>query len=756
MFCGPTRAVLTMRSTVLLLAQALWSGVSANSSVKRAIQSLSVTNIDDVHGNLHLPNIAGAHSVTWSSSDPSVISSDGFVKRQSKRSSVTLTATIAADGVSHEKRFTANVREKRALAAFEGYTFAYFTGNSKAGENIFLAASNGNNALSWTELNNGQPILTSTQGTKGLRDPFVIRSHEGDKFFLLATDLSIGSGTSWGDAVKKGSLYLEIWESNDLKTWSAQRHVKVSPDNAGNTWAPEAYYDSTIGSYVVFWASSLYADNDTNRTGATYHRMLYVTTRDFVTFSAPTVWQDAGMSRIDSTVLQEGSTFYRFTKDEGASGTGCSDIIQEKSSSLRATLSSWTRVAACIGKNAGTSAVEGPTVFKSNPNDVNGQKFYLFVDEYTGRGYIPLETTDIAAPSWKVSASYKLPTSPRHGTVMPITAAELANLRGTTTAQTSSKRESESKRSKLIKRKSPVLPGLYADPNIAIFNKTYYIFATTDGFAGWGGQVFYSWKSPDLVSWTRSAQPFLTLNGTSGNVPWATGNAWAPTIIARNGKYYFYFSGQNPTYNRKTIGVAVANAPEGPYTAQPNAMILNNESLTTGQAIDSDAFQDPTTGKYYLFWGNGSPLYAELSDDMLSLKSGSIKAISGLTDFREGIFINYRKGLFHITYSIDDTGSENYRVGYATSTSVDGPWTYRGVVLQKDTSKGILATGHDSIVNVPGTDDWYIAYHRWQIPGGDGTHRETTIDRVYFNATTGFMETVVPTLESVPAQVIKV
>jgi large repetitive protein len=82
-------------------------------------------------------------------------------------------------------------------------------------------------------------------------------------------------------------------------------------------------------------------------------------------------------------------------------------------------------------------------------------------------------------------------------------------------------------------------------------------------------------------------------------------NAWAPTIIERNNKYYFYFSGHNPTYNRKTIGVATANSPEGPFTAQSKAMILNNEALTSGQAIDPDAFVDPVTGKYYLYWGNG-------------------------------------------------------------------------------------------------------------------------------------------------------
>ncbi|KAF2995402.1 hypothetical protein E8E13_004745 [Curvularia kusanoi] len=642
------------------------------------------------------------------------------------------------------------IRDQAAqLDPFEGYVFAYFTGNTIAGEQIYLAASNGNNALSWKELNNGQPIITSTQGTKGLRDPFLIRSPDGGKFFLIATDLSIGSGTSWGDSVRKGSLYLEIWESTDLKTWSAQRHIKVSPDTAGNTWAPEAYYDPTIEAYVVFWASSLYDESDTDHTGTTYHRMLYATTKDFITFSEPQVWQDAGMSRIDSTVLQEGNVFYRFTKDEGASGTGCSDIIQEHSSSLRATLESWTQDAACIGRNAGTSAVEGPTAFKSNPNDVNGEKFYLFVDEYGGRGYIPLETADISKPSWKVSSSYALPKSPRHGTVIPVTANELASLTSSSTA--ASKRERRS--SRLVARKSPALAGYYADPNIAVFDKTYYIYATTDGTPGWGGNQFFVWSSPDLVSWTRAEEPFLTLDGANGNVPWAVGNGWAPTIIERNGKYYFYFSGQNAEYDTKTIGVAVADSPSGPFTAQPQAFILNNEALKSGQAIDPAAFHDPTTGKYYLFWGNGAALYAEFEDDMLTLKEDTLRSISGLTDFREGIFLNYREGIFHLTYSIDDTRSENYRVGYATSESVDGPWTYRGVVLQKDESKGILATGHNSIIQVPGTDDWYIAYHRFAIPNGNGTMRETTIDRVYFDDE-GLIKPVVPTLESVAPETV--
>lgn len=308
-----------------------------------------------------------------------------------------------------------------------------------------------------------------------------------------------------------------------------------------------------------------------------------------------------------------------------------------------------------------------------------------------------------------------------------------------------------------VEVKSPVLPGLYADPNIAAFGDTYYIYATSDGYAGWGGKEFYVWKSKNLVDWTRSEQPFLTLDGANGNVPWATGNAWAPTIIERDGKYYFYFSGHNASVNRKTIGVAVADHPEGPFTAQPQAMILNNETVTSGQAIDPAAFHDPVSGKYYLLWGNGGPsngpVIAELNDDMVSVKAGTFKRISGLTDFREGLFLNYRDGLYHLTWSIDDTGSQNYRVGYATSTSIDGPWAYHGVILEKDTSLGILGTGHSSILNVPGTDDWYIAYHRFGMPGGNGNNRETTIDKLTIGPD-GLFQKVTPTLESVDPQEI--
>lgn len=301
---------------------------------------------------------------------------------------------------------------------------------------------------------------------------------------------------------------------------------------------------------------------------------------------------------------------------------------------------------------------------------------------------------------------------------------------------------------------SPVLPGLWADPNINVFGDTYYLFTTQDGFPDWSGRQFFVWSSPDLVAWARGAAPILTLNGTAGDVPWADGSAWAPTVAERDGRYYFYFSGNNPALGRKTIGVAVADHPAGPYAARATPLVDGTEALAASQTIDPYAFRDPVSGKYYLFWGNGQALAAELGDDMVSIRPDTLVELSGLAAFNEASSVAYREGLYHFNYAINDTRSVYYATGYATATGPTGPYTDRGAVLQLDEAQGILGTGGSTLLRVPGTDDWYMAYHRFRIPGGNGTARETTIDHVYFDNATGLMERVVPTLAGVEGQVV--
>ena len=225
-------------------------------------------------------------------------------------------------------------------------------------------------------------------GEKGVRDPFIIRSPEGDKFYLIATDLKINGGNGWDAAQNSGSQSLMIWESTDLVNWSEQRMVEVSAKiEAGCTWAPEATYDPQTGEYVVYWASRT-PNKDTKQ------RLYYAKTRDFYSFTEPQLWIDYDQSSIDTTMIEENGTYYRFTKNEGGStnslGAKTKTIFLEKSNQV---LGTYAQIAS--ESLNGNQYVEGPTIFKLNSDDADTNTWCLLVDDFGGGGYYPLLTTDL-------------------------------------------------------------------------------------------------------------------------------------------------------------------------------------------------------------------------------------------------------------------------------------------------------------------------------------------------------------------------
>ncbi|RZU60884.1 LamG-like jellyroll fold domain-containing protein [Zhihengliuella halotolerans] len=313
---------------------------------------------------------------------------------------------------------------------YAGYLFSYFVGEGTAdGEQVYFGLSAGDDPLNYRDLNDGEPVLTSTMGDEGVRDPFIIRAPEGDKFYQIATDLKVHGSWDWDGFQRHGSRSIMVWESTDLVNWTDQRLVEVAPESAGNVWAPEAFYDEELGEYVVFWASKLYDEDDPEHAGAQHNRMMYATTSDFVEFSEPQVWIDPGYSVIDSTVIREGDKYYRFTKDErnNTSTTPCSKFITaEVSTQLRST--DYDFIADCIGKAAdgkeGIAQGEGPLVFKDN----HDERWYMFIDEFGGRGYVPFVSDDLDSGEWTVAEDYTMPSHPRHGTVLPVTRAEYERL----------------------------------------------------------------------------------------------------------------------------------------------------------------------------------------------------------------------------------------------------------------------------------------------------------------------------------------
>ncbi|WP_157620975.1 OmpL47-type beta-barrel domain-containing protein [Saccharothrix sp. NRRL B-16348] len=431
-------------------APGLMASYAVEETAQAAVDAVTLTDADGVRGNLTLPlTSANGATLAWQSANESVVTDTGEVTRPAHGGepvTVDLTVTATLAGGTATRTIPVTVLPLPATASHEAYFFPYFVGESTDdGEKIYFAASKGNDPRSWDELNNGRPVLTSTMGERGLRDPFLIRSHEGDKFYLLATDLKIFGGNNFSEAQESGSKHLMVWESTDLVHWSEQRMIKVSSDFAGNTWAPEAFYDEASGNYVVYWASNLYPTTDvaTRDFRTSYNRMMYATTRDFRTFSEARPWVDVkrgtGLGMIDATVVRDGDTFYRFIKDE-ASMT----VRQEKSTDLMApvtgtlpttTSAPWSLVRERIGVGqpnpwGGTfTGGEGPTVFRDN---VVPGRWHMLIDQpsyHGGQGYLAFQTDDIASGVWTAVPDSALPRSPRHGTVIPISQAELDALR---------------------------------------------------------------------------------------------------------------------------------------------------------------------------------------------------------------------------------------------------------------------------------------------------------------------------------------
>lgn len=406
-------------------------------SVDRDALDLELHETDDVRGHVTLPTEGRWGSqITWESSSE-LISPTGEVTRPAygqPEVEATLTATIAQGGASVEKSFEVTVKPLPRHEEYERYFLGYFKGEGMAdGEQIMFATSNGNNALDWTGLTGGWPSLVSQLGDQGLRDPHIVRSPDGDTFYMIATDLN------WydqGGYAINDTQYIEVFESHDLVDWTPQRHVKVAPDNAGNAFAPESLWVDEIGAYAVFWAQSLWND-PVNRTGQGNAQMWYNVTRDFQTFSEPKVWQNpAPQSRIDTTAIKVGDEYYRVTKNEA--GNAGSDIFSEKHTDfLDSDIHAWQLIAPALGRttwqpNAG---YEGPVIFEANPGDTAcpGQ-FYLWGDRYTnGGGYQAACEADIEATTWQpktITMTNAGVPRPRHGTVLPITLREWNSIRG--------------------------------------------------------------------------------------------------------------------------------------------------------------------------------------------------------------------------------------------------------------------------------------------------------------------------------------
>lgn len=446
--------------------------MSISKEMQAVLDLLYIPYAEEIHGNITLPENVNGAEISWKSSSPEIITDTdkgemkkGVVTRQAENCSVTLTADVNLNGETAEKAIEVTVlAAPRAVTEddYEGYLFGHFIGEGgENGEQIYFAVSD--DGLNFKDMSPDKPVLVSTVGEKGVRDPYLYRSAEGDRYFLIATDLSIFHRGGWlqnaqgyYDASTTGSHYLVFWQSTDLINWSAPKLINVAPENAGMAWAPEMIYNTETGEYIIFFASSI-MDPET-KMKAKPNAIYYVATRDFEHFSDTKLFIDnqtdgesGGRAReiIDTTVLKIGEYYYSASKDgDNSEANGGIRILRNKK---LIDADGWEKVLDLDELNLDTSALgeevltnaylEGPELFRYNKKDwadPNVPEFGLMADQYKlDGGYLPLTTTDIedrdnSKKSWKLldKKNYSFDKlKKRHGTIMRITKSELEQLK---------------------------------------------------------------------------------------------------------------------------------------------------------------------------------------------------------------------------------------------------------------------------------------------------------------------------------------
>ncbi len=420
-----------------------------------------------IAGNITLPETLGdgVTEIDWSSSNETVINTEkqeftaaqkqeygeryeeipaGVVTRQAEDTPVTLTAKVG----NNTKDFQVTVKakpEKNAEQMYEdgdftGYLYASFVEPEVSAyrQQVYFASSD--DGIHWDDLNRNKPVLESKLGTRATRDHYIMRAPEGDRFYLIATDLDCTSG-QWGDFASKGSKYLMVWESDDLVNWSEQRMVKVADGMTGCAWAPETIYDEVTGEYIVYWSGQ-----DLNPDSDSYNKkVVYVSrTRDFYSFSEQKEFvypsgtdgtaYGTSDSYIDTTMIKgSDGLYYRVTKFEDMPRQwNCGTKVFMDVAKYP--LGEYTRVETNLSEDA-FDGVEGPGWFRYNKDDAKrtGYKYCLMLDGYNGKnagvGFFPTAIEDLntgagAKANFTKVEGAKMRTWAKHGGIVPLTQEE--------------------------------------------------------------------------------------------------------------------------------------------------------------------------------------------------------------------------------------------------------------------------------------------------------------------------------------------
>ena len=627
----------------------------------------------------------------------------------------------------------------------------------------------------------------------GTRDAYICRKHDLSGYIMVTTDMKNSMTKRLGKKSEWDNYGINLLTSDDLIHWKSttfdfrkglsifsdgkesKRSIYKDWSTINRVWAPQIFWDADYtwpdgkkGGYFIYY--SLW-----NRDEEKYDRMYYsYADESFTTLTQPRLLFDWGYATIDADInfVPADGLFHMMIKKEG----GQPGLFTSTSHSLTGP---WHEPDAKDFVNfEGKKKCEGVSAFQL----VGDSTWRIAYIEYSSRPRnYRICKADKYMRNFSSPQNIEGVNGPQHGSFMRITKEEYDRLQAWS--------DSLEAHHLAPNANNPVIKGRFADPEILFSQKTgkYYLYPTTDGIEGWKGHDFKVFSSDDMKSWKKEG---TIIDLATDQISWAKDCAWAPCAIEvaylkgkicntpemmerlaaerakadKKGKpskkisyrtFYYFTAG-------KRIGVAVSDNPAGPFIDPIGKPLLDKAPAgQSGQVIDPDVFQDPKTGKYFLYWGNSYMAVSELGDDMTSIKDTKVlipRDKKREYNYNEGTYVFYRDGKYYFMWSENDTRSTYYRVRYLISDSPtefvrDGKpaKTEKTIVISQDPSKQIFGTGHHAVIQRPGTDEWYIVYHRFARPEGvkmgwsAGYNREVCIDKIEFNED-GTIKAVIPSL----------
>ena len=276
---------------------------------------------------------------------------------------------------------------------------------------------------------------------------------------------------------------------------------------------------------------------------------------------------------------------------------------------------------------------------------------------------------------------------------------------------------------------NPVVANPSGDPYCFKYNGKFYMYRPESS----NNSVIYN-TSTDMISW--SATGTITL-------PSGTGAVWAPEVHEINGSLYLIFADPSGTNGGRDIRVCKMSSPTSVGSNSPVTLVGNGDIN-----IDPSVYQDGSN--YYLVWKNKSTGGSKIkirqlkATDPTQFAAGSSSTViipdaTGWPTNKEHPFLisqDYGSGQtrYFLFYNSGMGDTPDYRVNYATASSLTGPYTNKGVLIEKNASRNIYSVGGHSIVRDGDNYRWIV--YRAKNTSDDGWDgRKPCIDRLFVDAT---------------------